>query len=274
MSTETEQEINYQELAEQYEAINQLLEKRIQEEIAKNLEKDQILIQHSRLAVMGEIMSAIGHQWRQPLNSLLLLIQDVRDALEFGEINESYIDRFTRESMIQIKHMSQTIHDFRKFYKPNNEKSTFSVGDSIEEALSIFSPCLKTHGIFVEFENRGQQLAYGYPNEFSLAVLNVLTNARDAFVLKEIPRRKITIEIMETKEFVTAIFTDNAYGIEPAIIDKVFHPHFTTKPNGTGLGLYLTKMTLEKMDGSVTVENTGDGARFSINVPKATAAKG
>lgn len=275
MNEISESEKNYQELLKKYELLvnqNRYLEKRIQEEVTKNNQKDNILIEQSRLAAMGGMVASIGHQWRQPLNNLSLLIHDVREALEFGEINDQYIDRFTRESMLQIKHMSRTINDFRKFYKPNKEKTLFSVGDSIEEALSIFSMSLKNHGIQVEFEYRGQQMAYGYPNEYSQVVLNILTNARDAFVQKDINNRKLHINIGETKEIVTAEFIDNAGGIEPTLLKKVFDPYFTTRQNGTGLGLYLTKMILKKMNGSVSVENTGDGARFCVSVPKITAA--
>jgi PAS domain S-box-containing protein len=254
------------------ETLNRNLEKRILEEAAKNRQKDHILIQQSRLAAMGEMIASIGHQWRQPLNSLSLLIQDVREALDFGEINDQYIDRFTKESMIQIKHMSRTINDFRKFYKPNKEKCSFTISESIEDALSIFSSSLKNHDIHVEFEYRGQQMAYGFPNEYSQVVLNILTNARDAFVMKDILNRKIFIKINETEEFLIAEFTDNAGGIEPVLLEKVFHPYFTTRPHGTGLGLYMTKMILENMNGCVKVENTGDGARFCLTVPKVTAA--
>jgi len=271
----SESEKNYQELLKKYELVvnqNRYLEKRIQEEVIKNKQKDHILIEQSRLAAMGGMVASIGHQWRQPLNNLSLLIHDVREALEFGEIDDQYIDRFTRESMLQIKHMSRTINDFRKFYKPNKEKILFSVGDSIEEALSIFSMSLKNHGIQVEFEYRGQQMAYGYPNEYSQVVLNILTNARDAFVQKDINNRKIRINISETGEIVTAEFIDNAGGIEPTLLKKVFDPYFTTRQNGTGLGLYLTEMILKKMNGSVSVDNTGDGARFCVSVPKITAA--
>lgn len=275
MNEISESEKNYQELLKKYELVvnqNRYLEKRIQEEVIKNKQKDHILIEQSRLAAMGGMVASIGHQWRQPLNNLSLLIHDVREALEFGEIDDQYIDRFTRESMLQIKHMSRTINDFRKFYKPNKEKILFSVGDSIEEALSIFSMSLKNHGIQVEFEYRGQQMAYGYPNEYSQVVLNILTNARDAFVQKDINNRKIRINISETGEIVTAEFIDNAGGIEPTLLKKVFDPYFTTRQNGTGLGLYLTEMILKKMNGSVSVDNTGDGARFCVSVPKITAA--
>lgn len=253
------------------ESLNRTLEKRIKDEVAKNRQKDHILIQQSRLAAMGEMIASIGHQWRQPLNRLSLSIQDVREALEFGEINDQYIDGFTRESMIQIKHMSRTINDFRKFYRPNKQKCSFSVSESIEDALSIFSSSLKNHGIQVEFEYRGQQMAYGFPNEYSQVVLNILTNARDAFVHNDISNRKVTITIDESGDNLIAAFTDNAGGIDPLLLSKVFDPYFTTRPHGTGLGLYMTKMIIENMNGSVTAENKGNGTRFSLAVPKVTA---
>ena len=267
-----ESEQSYRVLAEKYEATNRNLEKKIKDEVEKNRQKDHLLIQHSRLAAMGEMIASIGHQWRQPLNSLSLISQDVREEFEFGQLDEIYIDNFTKESMIQIKHMSRTINDFRKFYKPNNEKSPFSIGSSIEDALSIFSPSLKYYGIEIEFEYRGELMAYGFPNEYSQVVLNILTNARDAFVLKDIKNRKIKIQLSETLKFVTAEFTDNAGGIEPALLNKIFDPYFTTRPHGTGLGLYMTKMIIENMNGLVTVENHDAGARFCLSIPKVNEA--
>ncbi|EKN65491.1 signal transduction histidine kinase [Neobacillus bataviensis LMG 21833] len=275
MIEQSESEKNYLELVKKYELVvqqNRYLEKLIQEEVVKNKQKDTLLIEQSRLAAMGGMVASIGHQWRQPLNNLSLLMHDVREALEFGEIDDQYIDRFTRESMLQINHMSRTINDFRKFYKPNKERLPFSVGDSIEEALSIFSLSLKKHGVKVEFEYRGQQMAYGYPNEYSQVVLNILTNARDAFVQKDSRNRKLSIKIGESTDYVTAEFIDNAGGIEPVLLKKIFDPYFTTRQNGTGLGLYITKLILEKMNGTVTVENTNDGAKFCLSIPKATAA--
>ena len=269
-----ESENSYRDLAKKYEAAKILkhdLEIRIQDEVAKNRAKDYVLIQQSRLAAMGELIASMGHQWRQPLNSLSLLIQDVREALEFGEIDDQYIDRFTRESMLQIKDMSCTINDFRKFYKQNKEKIRFSVGDSIEDALSIFSSSLKNHEIQVEFEYRGPYIAYGYPNEYSQVVLNLFTNTRDAFVKNVIPNRKIHIIIDETDNEIIAEFIDNAGGIELDLLEKIFDPYFTTRHHGTGLGLYMTKKIVENMDGTVLAENTGDGARFRLSVPKVEA---
>jgi signal transduction histidine kinase len=114
-------------------------------------------------------------------------------------------------------------------------------------------------------------MAYGFPNEYSQVVLNILTNARDAFVNRDIKNRKIRIKITETEEYIIAEFIDNAGGIEKEIINMVFDPYFTTRAHGTGLGLYMTKMILENMNGRVKVDNTDDGASFSLFVPKATS---
>jgi PAS domain S-box-containing protein len=263
-----EQERLIKDSKQYVENLNFELEKRVQEEVQKNRQKDHMLIQQSRLAAIGEMIASIGHQWRQPLNSLSLLIQDVPEAVEFGEINSEYINKFSKESMVLIKHMSQTIHDFRKFYLPNKEKTAFSLSESIEDALSIFSISLKNHHIDVQFEYRGQQKAFGYQNEFSQAVLNILTNARDTFVEKKIELRKLYIKIDENPLFYSAEILDNAGGIDPEVIDKIFDPYFTTRPSGSGLGLYMTKMILENMNGSIIVDNKGDGARFLLTVPK------
>ncbi len=263
-----ESEKSYQGILEQYTANNRNLETRILEEVEKNRQKDHFLIKHTRLASMGEMITSISHQWGQPLNSLSLIIQDVREEFEYGVIDDQYIDKFTKESMSQIKELSRTIHDFRQFYQPNKEKSLFSIGNSIEDALFIFSSSINYYGINIEFEYGGQPTAYGYPNEFSQVVLNILTNAREAFDQKNKSNRKIVIKLGETDEFASAKFIDNAGGIEPELLNKVFNPYFTTRLNGTGLGLYMTKMMLENMNGHVSVENTGDGACVSLFVPK------
>ncbi|MEH7113571.1 HAMP domain-containing sensor histidine kinase [Neobacillus niacini] len=261
-------EENYRELEEKFETAISSLEHRVNEEVAKNRQKDHTLFQHSKLAAMGELITSIGHLWQQPLNSLSLLIQDVKEAIQFGEINDQYIDQFTHESMIQIKQMSRTIKDFRKFYQPNNEKSSFSVSDSIEDALMIFSPSLKEHNIHVNFEIREQHLAFGFPNEYSQVVLNILMNARDAFVSNKIKNRSIDIMIRSKDSLLVVDFIDNAGGIAPDSLPKLFEPYFTTKHNGTGIGLYMTKMIIENMNGRVEVENTDEGARLSLAVPK------
>jgi signal transduction histidine kinase len=259
-------EERYQNLLEKYEA----LEKRYEEEFEENRQKEHMLIQQSKLAAMGEMIASIGHQWRQPLNHLSLLIQDVSEALEFGEITDRYIDQFTKESMIQIKHMSRTINDFRKFYSPQKVRSAFSIGESVEDSLAIFSSSLKAHHIHVVFEYRGEQMAIGYPNEFSQAILNILTNAKDAFIQRNVKNRILMINIINNGSFYGVEFVDNAGGIEIDCLPKLFDPYYTTRPQGTGLGLYMSKMILEKMGGSIKAENTNNGAKFLLLVPKSS----
>jgi signal transduction histidine kinase len=268
-------EENYQFLDENFQLeknLNIELEKRIEEEVNKNKQKDHMLVQQSRLAAMGEMIASIGHQWRQPLNNLSLLIQDVSEAQEFEELNDQYINRFTNESMVLIKHMSRTINDFRKFYLPNKEKAVFSLSESIEDALSIFSLSLKNHNIHVQFEYRGQQRVYGFQNEFIQVILNIFMNAKDAFVNHNIEHRKLSIKIDEDDWFYMIEIIDTGGGIESSLLDKIFEPYFTTRQNGTGLGLYMAKVILENMHSNIKVENTGDGARFLLFIPKIAAA--
>jgi signal transduction histidine kinase len=255
------------------ESLNHELTKQVQAEKHYQSQKDHILIQQSRFAAMGEIIASIGFQWRQPLNRLSLLIQDVSEAQEFNEINDQYINRFTKESMALIKHMARSINDFRKFYQPNKEKTAFSLSEAIEDALSIFSLSLKNHDIHVYFEYRGQHKVIGYRNEFIQVVLNILMNARDAFIACNRENRNISIKIDEDDCFYMTEISDNGGGMEPTLLDKIFDPYFTTRPNGTGLGLYMTKMIIENMNGNVKAENIETGARFCLFVPKAGATE-
>jgi signal transduction histidine kinase len=263
-----ESEENYRKMVKKYELVVSNLENRIKEEEAKNRQKDYLLVEHSRLASLGEMISSMEYQWRQPLNSLSLLIQDVREARQFGEINDQYIDTFIKEGMIEINHMSRTINDFQKFYQPNKQKCTFSISDSIEKALSLFSYSLSNHDIHVEFEYREQHMAYGFPNEYSQVVLNILTNACNTFITNEVKERIVDIKIGTEDHFLIVDFTDNAGIIEPSLLLRVFEPNFTTRNNSSGIGLYMTKMLIEKMDGKVTLKNTEKGAHIRLAVPK------
>jgi C4-dicarboxylate-specific signal transduction histidine kinase len=260
-----ENEKSYDELVE----MNRMLEKRLAEEIVKNRQKDLFFVQQARLTVLGETLIYTGYQWRQQLNGLTLLIQDLRDALEFGEITDHYIDGFTRESMIHIQQITSTFNDYRKFFRINKKKSNFFVSDAIEDALSIFNPCLRRHDIDIEFVHCGQHLALGFPYDYSLAVLIILLNARDSFVKCDQHNRIIQIQIHEETHNWVAHFTDNAGLIAPTSLSCVFEPYDTTKNHGSGFGHYLTKIIIENMNGSVKVENTVDGTRFTLFVPKA-----
>ncbi|WP_462413454.1 sensor histidine kinase [Neobacillus sp. Marseille-QA0830] len=241
-------------------------ENRQQKGLVKNKTLDPFFIQQSRLAQMGLMVESYGQEWQQTLNHLSLLIQDIREALEFGELNDQYIDRFITESMLQINEISQTIHDFGKLYKPNKISSAFSVADAIEESLAIFSPCLYRHKIMVNFVHRGQYMAFGDPHEFSQAVLNVLTVAMDQFLIHG--SNELAIIIGETDPTITAEISYNAANTETMAGDQIFVPDILDGTNGTRFSLYVLRQILESMGGLVTVENTKTHTKFCLSVPK------
>lgn len=250
--------------------INEKLQEIVETETAKRLEKERMLVHQSKLATMGEMLSNIAHQWRQPLNALALKVQDVVTAYDFNELNRDYLFNFKKSSMDLIIYMSQTIDDFRNFFRPEKEMSFFDVNESIDKAAAIVKDSLISSKIHLEFDFECfDEKAYGYPNEFAQVVLNILTNAKDAFANKESNNKRITITTRCLGSSVETYIQDNAGGISDDIIGKVFEPYFTTKykAQGTGLGLYMSKMIIEQsMNGILSVKNHNDGALFQISL--------
>lgn len=250
---------------------NQNLEKRVQDAISELRSKDDILMKQSKNAAMGEMIANIAHQWRQPLDSLGLTIQDIAEAQEYGELTPEYIDKTIKKSMSIIYKMSDTINDFGNFFKPDKEATQFFIFDVISEVKEIVGSSLKNKGITLEIIGEKNVRIFGYKNEFSHALLNILSNAKDAFEeLKEKVGKKITIVIEKNQGHVILKIRDNAGGIPRDIIDKIFEPYFTTKEktNGTGIGLYMSKTIIEKnMGGELRASNIEDGAEFAIVIP-------
>ncbi|MFO0751779.1 MAG: ATP-binding protein [Thermodesulfovibrionales bacterium] len=262
----------------QLRTMNRKLEKRVLEEMEKRLQQERLLVQQSKMAAMGEMISAIAHQWRQPLNTLGLIIQDIKSASDFGELTGGYIDTSVRDSMREIQFMSRTIDDFRNFFKPSKEKSFFALTEAVEEVLHLLSAQLKNQNISVRLDRTPLQslLVSGYPNEFKQAVLNILTNAKDAILERrqqggpESGGGDIRIAVSSGEGGCRIRIRDNGGGIPEEIRDRIFDPYFTTKEQGkgTGIGLYMTKMIIESnMGGRLTAENAAEGAEFSIEFP-------
>jgi signal transduction histidine kinase len=261
-------------LMETQEALEQL-NKNLMEEVAKQIEeirhKDDIMIQQSKHAAMGEMISNIAHQWRQPLNTLGLNIQDILDAYEFKELDQAYLEEVTSKSMEVIHHMSKTIDDFRNFFAPQKEKKPFSLQKIIGDVRSLVNAQLTNHGIALEISGADATLL-GFSNELMQAVINIINNAKDAIdAYRSGAGGKITVVMAEDEDTVSIRICDNGGGIDPEIIQKVFDPYFTTKfkSQGTGIGLYMSKTIVEKnMDGALLVENEGEGACFTIRLPR------
>jgi PAS domain S-box-containing protein len=230
-------------------------------------EKELLLLHQSRLAAMGEMIGNIAHQWRQPLNLLGLLAQDLPMTYKLGQFNAEYLDMSVKKMLQAINHMSQTIDDFRNFFSPDKEKVDFRVQEIVTRTLSLLEGSLKREQIETRVVTTSDPVVNGHPNEFSQVLLNIISNAKDAIVAREVPGPIITIEIGTEEGRCVVTITDNAGGIPEDVIDKIFDPYFTTKgrEQGTGVGLYMSKNIIEKnMGGMLTVQNVADGAQFRI----------
>ena len=252
--------------------LNANLEKKIKKEVEKNREKDQILIRQSRQAALGEMIGNIAHQWRQPINSLGLIIQDIEEAHEHNELDAVYIDKAINQSMELITHMSDTIDDFRNFFLPNKDKSYFLISEAVDNALNIIGAALAHADIRVHKTLAPNMHIYTFKNELTQVIINILNNSKDAFKAVESEDKQILIEALPDEEHQAYILTltDNAGGIDTAIIDKIFDPYFTTKhkDQGTGIGLYMAKSIIENnMGGRLEATNVDHGVRLCITLP-------
>ncbi|MEO5360764.1 MAG: DUF3365 domain-containing protein [Nitrospirota bacterium] len=284
-------EADISEKAQQLESMADDLKKRVAEGIERYKKQEQLIIQQSKMAAMGEMIGAIAHQWRQPLNAVGVLIQDMQDAQAFGELDKKYMDDSVEKAMEQIQFMSRTIDDFRTFFKPSKEKSPFNLKLSFEEILSIISAQLNNHHIdckiichigggdmtsFSDMPCEGMTVL-GYQNEFKHVIINLINNAKDA-ILERIEKGElandggqITIEVYCDNTAIIIKITDNGGGIPTKIKDKIFEPYFSTKGDskGTGIGLYMSKVIIENnMDGRIHCDNVESGAMFVIELMK------
>jgi PAS domain S-box-containing protein len=252
------------------------LEKRVEErtaELARTVEalrdKERMLLQQSRQAAMGEMIGNIAHQWRQPLNGLGLIIQSLPILQELGELSREYLRSVEERAMGIILHMSQTIDDFKDYFKPDKEKVPFSVNGAVSKAVSFLEDSFRNRQITVEVVTDEDPVINGYPNEYSQVLLNILLNARDAFAQQRTDDAKVIIATRSENGKAVVTITDNAGGIPSEIMGKIFDPYFTTKStdHGTGVGLFMSKGIIEKnMGGKLTARNTGNGAEFRIEV--------
>jgi len=231
--------------------------------------QEHILIQQNRHAAMGEMIGNIAHQWRQPLNTLGLLTQRLGFFYDSPSFNKEFLDSSIAKSMEIIQYMSRTIDDFRDFFSTEREKSVFNVDEAISRALSLVEASFKDRNIHIEREIEQQLEIFGFPNEYSQVLLNILINAKDAFIENSIEIPRIVIRACNERGAVVVTLSDNAGGIPEEIIDRIFDPYFTTKgpQQGTGVGLFMSKVIIEnKMGGQLSVQNTEDGAAFRIKV--------
>lgn len=255
-------------LQKDIQEMNQNLKNMVAVETEKRVEQEKLLIRQSKMAMMGEMIGAIAHQWRQPLNALGLIVQDIRVAKEFDELDDGYINDFEKNAMSQIHFMSTTIDDFRNFFKPVKATTDFAIEDAVDKTLKIVNPQLKSHAIQTDFRYTSKHTVHGYQSELEQSIMIIISNAQDALIENNIEEPRIDISISTFEEgYVVLSIEDNGGGISDEIMDRIFEPYFTTKAEGkgTGIGLYMAKEIVEsQMGGRLSVINTGTGARFEI----------
>jgi len=256
---------------------NKKLQNEVNQKIEELRSKDEILLQKHRMAEMGELLSMIAHQWKQPLSAINFALMGIEVKLESGffdlekkddrKMFLDYLEKKHRSINDYIKYLSTTTDDFKNFFNPNNSKEKVYLTEPIENALSIVQSKIKNQNIEIVKNYQYDVELLLYKNEVTQVILNLLKNAEDNFLIKNIENPKITIETQKKEEQLIIIICDNGGGISEEHIDKIFNPYFSTKDNknGTGLGLYMSKIIIEKHNnGVLSITNTKDGACFEI----------
>ena len=258
------------------ENYNNRLEERVKEEILKQKKQEHILLQQSKLAQMGEMISMIAHQWRQPLTAISSTITNIDIKLEIGKFD--FEDKEDRKLFLKflekkhnniinyIKNMSDTIDDFRTFFKPNKERTETTYDELVKSTLSIIEMSIKNNNIKLILDLNCNKPINIYENDLKQVLINLIQNAKEILLERKIENP--TIKITASNEVIT--ISDNAQGVPIEIIDKIFEPYFSTKDKkgGTGLGLYMSKMIIEDhCNGKLTVSNNSNGAVFKIYIP-------
>ncbi|MFW9620080.1 MAG: ATP-binding protein [Sulfurospirillum sp.] len=249
--------------------LNHTLEFRVNEEIARRMENEQILMHQSRLASMGEMIGNIAHQWRQPLSELGATLMNLQILWEKQKLTSAVFEDRIKRSEGLIAYMSKTIDDFRNFFASDNKKERYCVNDAIRKSLELIEPALKNHHIVLEFHEEGEYEIEGYPSQFAQAILNIISNAKDILLERGIhaPKIEITLKCKEGKTLIQ--IADNGGGITLEPIEKIFEPYVSTKhaKSGTGIGLYMSKSIIEKnANGVLSAYNSDIGAVFEITL--------
>ncbi|TKX30003.1 sensor histidine kinase [Campylobacter estrildidarum] len=249
--------------------LNANLEQKIQIELQKRREQERILMHQSRLASMGEMIGNIAHQWRQPLTELSAIITHLGLMMELKRLDCENFKKQEKSAENLISYMSKTIDDFRNFFKPNTEKIVFSIEKTLDKTLKLLESSFKEHSINVKKDFKEEIEFYGFQNQFSQAILNILCNAKDVLIERKIKNPCIKISLTRENQNIFIKIKDNGGGITISPVEKIFEPYISTKHAnmGTGIGLYMSKVIIEKnFKGNLYAENKDNGAEFTINL--------
>jgi C4-dicarboxylate-specific signal transduction histidine kinase len=251
--------------------MNISLEEKVKQKIEELIQKDKILTVQSKQAVMGEMISMIAHQWRQPLSTITLQISNLELKRLLGEeIKEEEISKTLREISDTIIYLSETIDDFKTYFHPNKELAEIEIHELLERAINFMLPRLKEGNAKISIEKNENITIQTYINELLQVILNLLNNAIDIFSEFKQADAQIVLSVQNEAENIILSVSDNAKGISEKNLPHIFEPYFSTKgKNGTGLGLYMSQMIIEKQfGGSIEVQTSSAGSTFHVKIPK------
>lgn len=263
--------------------LNDTLNERVKVEVEKNRHQEQIISQQKKLADMGEMLSAIAHQWRQPLNNIYItsqMLQAIDGGIDYGVTKEELY----QQQKELIEYMSKTIDDFKDYFSDRKEKQYFSIINEINETIKLVNAQLTAFSIdtSIDYDRTldTKEFNYlGYASGFRQVLMNVLNNAKDAIVEwrdhhpKSNTPPKIDIQIVKNNEHYEVIIENTGNPISKENMPRIFNPYFTTKDEGkgTGIGLYMSQMIIKNdMKGKITAQNTNNGVAFHIKLPEVT----
>ena len=232
----------------------------------EKLEHEQMLTQQNKLASMGEMLANIAHQWKQPLTHLSYAFMNLKEAYKQDKLSEEYFNKKTTQINKQINYMSNTIDDFKNFFKKDKDKTSFSLRSLVSETFTLFHSTCKEIVIKLDVECENDILIYSYKSELSQVIFNIFNNAKEVFIDRNISEPIIRVEIKKDFKYTYILIEDNAGGIDKKLIHKIFEPYFTTKKKGMGIGLYMSKMIIENnMNAKLESKNSNNGAIFKIS---------
>lgn len=254
------------------EALIRSFEYEVSEKIAEHkrqLFQEKIMLQQSKMATLGEMIGAITHQLKQPLNAIGLISDSLLDCAEPGTQMYTCLEEPSRLIRDEVDQMGMTIRSFRNFFKPSVYKEEFFIHEAVKNTCHLVSPIINSNGISLDFAIEQGMNFTGYINEFKEVVMIMVANAKDAIVENNIKHGKIFIEGYSQGENYILKVVDNGGGIDEALLpDKVFESYMSTKAGGTGVGLYIAKLVVEKMSGTIQAKNSGEGAVFIVEIPQ------
>jgi PAS domain S-box-containing protein len=242
----------------------------------KLTQKEKLLIQQSKMAQMGEMLENIAHQWRQPLSVITTSASGIKLQQNLKMLTDEQLSISLENITKAANHLSTTVDDFRNFYKKDKEKKLFKLKNAVNKSLALINSEFINKEINMQINVDDIEI-FGLENELIQVFINILNNAKDELIKKENQIRVIFINAKQENKNISISFQDNAGGIKKEFLSHIFDSHFTTKEkeDGTGIGLYMSKLIIDKMSGEITASNeiinyqdkTFEGAKFTINIP-------